>query len=674
MFFPTEGIEEVYGGESAILAVSQHERTAIFMRHVALATMFLLICPIAIAQHHHATTAPGRVSPCKKNFAPAVLNAALQKVNWPVPGITPDAQKFFSQGMTQYYGFNYEEALRNFRAAAAANGKDMAMASWGIALAAGPNINLGMDHDCHGIAIAESKKAALLASTGGATDVQKALIDALPLRYAYPLDKPTPEQGTKALEAYSCALKAKWNAPSPENQPYQNDTNFGALYAESLIELHPWALYDNHLDPTSPDTETIINVLRVAEAADRRGVGWNHFWIHVFEAGPTPEKAEPSAKLLQTLVEASGHLVHMPSHIYLLLGDYKKSLDSNIQAAAVDVGQYGDYCSGTYVNYSGNNKCPELYYGHYLSHNYFFGSVSATFSGKSETAVTLACETRAHAERFVANEPGLQRYMTAPLMTLVVNRNWKAILDTKKEPKPPEDCYMSPFVPPDYPLNGCHIARAIWYWAQGMATVGDSGDVRAANTLAGNMGDEMKLIAGTDPETWGNNPAVAVLNIGKSLLIGRNWWAAGSQGTAIQELINAVGAEDELTYDEPPQWFTPVRVSLGGVYLRVKDYEMAEKIFDEALERHPESGRALYGKMRALEGKGAPAAVVDKVRTEFCHAWRFADYTMTDADLWPASSGHNGSEDAVTCKATEQKVSKPSDRSCDAHKWPPVRH
>jgi len=169
------------------------------MRRLALATVFLLVCPIALAQHRHGTAAPGGLSPCKKKFAPAVLNSAFQKVQWDVPGVTADAQKFFNQGMTEYYGFNYEEAMRNFRAANVANGKEMAMAAWGVALAAGPNINLGMDPECQKLAQDESKYAKDLASEPGAiiAPAQKALIDALPMRYAFNV----PPVGKAASEA-----------------------------------------------------------------------------------------------------------------------------------------------------------------------------------------------------------------------------------------------------------------------------------------------------------------------------------------------------------------------------------------------------------------------------------------------------------------------------------------
>jgi len=614
------------------------------MRHVVSVAVFLLVGQVAFAQLCHRTATPApedelRGSPCAKTLAPAVLQPDLQKVSWPVTG-NETAQKFFSQGMTQYYGFNYEEALRNFQGAAAAD-PSMAMASWGIALAAGPNINLGMDKECHWLAQQQSGKAVDQAKMQpGIRELERAVINALPLRYAYPVtDKPDPDLVTKALKAYSEALGAKW-------EELKYDADFGALYAESLIELHPWDLYDKDHKPTSPDTDKILKVLKTAMAVDTEAVGANHYYIHAVEAGPTPVDGLYSANLLQTRVKASGHLVHMPSHIYLLLGDYKKAVDSNVQASSVDFGQYVDACRGTFKDYTANDKCPQLYYGHYLSHNYFFGSVAATFSGQSRTAVTMACDTRAHVERFVANEPGLQRYMTAPLMTLVVNRNWDAIIAYRE---PPETCYIQP---PFQTPTGCHILRSIWYWARGMAYA-TRGSLTPARDQYVAMDDEMKEIKPPTPVGWGNNSAADVLAVAQQILQARITWP-NNQQLAIDTLKVAVAKEDNLKYDEPPQWFVPARESLGGAYLQTKQYEKAQTTFEKELERHPKSGRALYGKLRALQGQGKPAQDAEKA---FCTAWVNADYTMSDEDLWPGASSYA----ATTC-GKEKKA--PSNSTC----------
>lgn len=627
------------------------------MRRVVSAAVFLLACPIAVAQHFHRTASPApgdeyRHSPCCKVFAEAVPQPELQKVKWVVTGKAA-ALPFFSQGMTQYYGFNYEEALRNFRMAKKLD-PDMAMASWGIALAAGPNINLGMDRDCHQLAKAESRSAVDKANKQPRiTPVERALIDALPLRY----DFTEPSKEIEAQKAYRAKLAEKW-------KELQGDANYGALYAESIIELHPWDLYDKNHHVTSPDTDIVVGVLETAMKADPDAVGANHYWIHVVEAGPTPGDGLRSADLLQTLVKASGHLVHMPSHIYLLGGQYDRAVTSNEHASAVDAGQYKECCSGPFQDYTANPFCPQLYYGHYLSHNYFFGSVSATFSGQSRKAVAMACDTRAHTQNFLVNEPGLQRYMTAPLMTLVVNRNWDAILNY---PRPRDDCYNQP---PFKPEIGCYTLRAMWHWARGMAYASRDENQGQAKAEYDAMGREMAKVVAPQPDHWGNNLALPVMKIGQALLRARYEWIT-DRTAGFAYLRAAVTNEDALTYDEPPQWFPPAREALGGAYLLQGSYEPAIKQFDLELKDHPASGRALYGRMRALQLDGQKREAA-KARIAFCAAWQNADYSMTDKDLWPVKEASGNPVVICTRAVSDPPPSRsPSSLSCQEPPWPP---
>lgn len=669
------------------------------MRRAVLAALFLLVCPIAFAQMLcHAVSGPGALSPCEKKLAAAVPQEAFQKVYWPdLMKEKTSGLPFFRQGLTQYYGLDYEEAMRNFKEAK----KDprlSAMASWGIALAAGPNINLNMTDACHCLAKKEIKRAACLAGVDttialcpadsgsqeicepvpSVTQLEKDLIKALKQRYDYTL----PEESKKHAEDYRNAM-----AVISANHP--DDKNVSTLYAESMMNLNPWDLYDQAGLPKRDETKTIVAVLKRSTGDTEEAIGANHYYIHAVEGSNPyigsihPADALTSANLLQRQVPESGHLVHMSSHIYLLVGDYLTSLKANINGSNNDVTQYGDACKGTYLMYTGNDKCPQLYYGHYLSHNYFFGSVSATFMGQSKNAMALACDTQAHVQRFVAYEPGLQRYLSAPLMTMVVNRNWDAICaetncmgpdpSSEKFSKPKfEDCYSQ-----GKEDSGCHVLRAIWYWARGMAHVAYSKD-SGGNLSA--MSKEIEEIppctenSRTSLNTFGNNCAKDVLKIGQKILSARNRWsdvALNGAERILGDLTDAVKQEDLLLYDEPPQWFTPAREALGGFYLQLAKgsdgsqyktdyYSKARDVFDEALLRHPASGRALYGKMRALQGldsKDAPAAVA-----AFHTAWLPADYTMTDDDLWPD----------MTISKPSKEVLLPSDCACQATRWPPL--
>jgi hypothetical protein len=678
------------------------------MRRVACAALFLLVCPTAFAQMHggHHLSA-GSASPCTKELAPAQLQEDFQKVKWPAIGGKPDAQFFFSQGMTQYYGLNYEEAMRNFRMAKQLD-PAMAMAPWGIALAAGPNINLNMTDACHVLARSAVDCALRIAGEPGLPDVKRMencdasqavsglerdLINALKDRYDYPVGDQDAYQ--RHAELYSGDLAAVWTS-----RP--KDKNLSTLYAESMMDLNPWDLYNKYGQPKRQQTITIVEVLKNSTGDSPEAIGANHFYIHAveganpFEGSIHPIDALPSADLLQTQVPASGHLVHMSSHIYLLRGDYEGSLKVNLKASNDDVTQYSDACRGTYTMYSKNydqktkeGNCPPLYYGHYLSHNYFFGSVSATFLGRSKDAIALACQTQDHVQRFMANEPGLQRYLTAPLTTMVVNRNWKTICeqtacDHANVPPPAfEHCYSQGTV-----ASPCRVLRAIWYWARGMARTTKGENARAELNAMNREIEQLPPCEKTDEtdtrtvdNPFGNNCAKDVLSIGLNILDARSEWADaiqyGPAGTIIS-LEGAVGREEDLIYDEPPQWFTPARESLGGAFLQIANRATSSptrtlyygKAFDQfvwELRRHPKSGRALYGKMRALqglerEGESKAGETAAKAKSDFDEAWKNADYTMTDADLWPALG-----DKAETSVGTG--ITPPSNCACQGTRW-----
>lgn len=572
---------------------------------VALAVAWLLPA-LAFAQHfhQHLEATPDdekRVSVCDKPYAPPRLDPNIQKTPWPVHTQNADAQKFFEQGMTLLYGFNYEDAMRNFLRAAELD-PAFAMAHWGVALAAGPNINISMDGPCGRRARERSLLARKLAEEqkGSIPPLEHALAQALPARYVDDVVQPVD---------YAVAMREVWTRFAP-------DPNVGALYAESLFNLRPWGLFDNAQRPAI-DTDVALQVLADALKATPDHIGANHYWLHAVEAGPNPELAKRSADLLFTAVPASGHLLHMPSHTYFEIGDFARAVDANAKGIAVDNAQFGDACKGAYDAYVKDPACLQLYYGHYLAHNYFFRSVSEAFLGRYGAAAEDARATRAHVERFVANEPGLQRYMTAPLMLYAAYGDWPAIL---REPEPPTTCYM----PGRFTATGCRILRSTWRWARGLAYVSQAAPdlAQAERELEGFLA-ERALIRAPDPTGWGNNTAAAVLAIAEEVLRARIAWAEGKRDAAIEHLKLAVTHEDALVYDEPPQWFHPVRQSLGGAYLTVGNARAARDVFAEDLRRHEKNGRSLFGLATALEELGDPSW--EAQWRAYLAAWQTAD-------------------------------------------------
>ena len=586
--------------------------------------LFACLPGLAGAQHfhQHIDAAPEddlRPSPCTKAYAAPKLDAAIRKVHWKVSTTNAAAQAFFDQGITLIYGFNYEDAMRNFRKAKALD-PTLAMASWGIALAAGPNINIAMEGPCGQVALAESGAALKLAEAqrpaGKITELEYAVVHALPPRYAKATIAPDAYALARRNVDYAVAMRAVWLR--------FRDANVSALFAESLMDLRPWALFNVAQQPAI-DTGLIEQVLQQSIVREPRAVGANHYWIHAEEAGPSPGHAKPSADLLRTLVPGSGHLMHMPSHTYMLVGDYAAAFAVNASAIAVDDHQFAAACAGTYEQYTKNPDCLQLYYGHYGAHNLFFRSVAALFAGNRTAALENARKAQRHVQHFVAYEPGLQRYMTAPLTTLVANHDWAAVL---REPEPPVSCYVQP---PFTHETGCRILRSTWLWARAMADAA-TGNTTTVKVDYDKFAAEQKLIASPDPTGWGNNSAAAILAIADQTVLARIAWADGKRAAAIEHLKLAVTYEDGLVYDEPPQWAHPSRQSLGGALLAQSDYAGAARVFRDDLLRHPLNGRSLYGLSRALHGLGDPTW--HAVYAQYRAAWKIADYTMSDAQLW----------------------------------------
>lgn len=588
-------------------------------RLVAL-TLALLTPAGALAQHfhHHLEAAAEdnlRESVCTKPYTTPPLSRSQQGVEWKVISNSEEAKERFNQGLTLYYGFNYEDALRNFREATRLD-PTFVMGWWGMALAAGPNVNLMIQDKCLPAAQEWSGKAWGLAQKYRQPDsIEYAVAEALMVRYA---------SSTEVLgEAYAKKMAAVWTRFHPH-------ADVGALYAESLMDLHPWDLYDQNQNPR-PWTPEILKVLKEVLDSDHDALGANHYWLHAVEAGRDWAAAKDAAAVLEKKVPHSGHLRHMPSHFYFLSGLYSGAVKANENATSIDSGQFGTACQGNYEKYIADKGCLQLYYGHYHAHDLFFRAVAESFLGRIKDSLDHAKETRAHVERFVPNEPGLQRYMAAPFQVMAAWGMAQRILDEKE---PPTDCYITPtFKEP----SGCHILRSMWRWARGVAyTSQPKPDVQSAKAELTKFFFERGQIRKPTPTGWGNNTAEALLTVAADTLAARIAWAEGNRGLAIDKLQAGVAHEDALIYDEPPQWLFPVRQSLGGAYLACGRWGDAIKVFGEDLARHPDNGRSLYGMFSALDQAGRHQEA-DVYRKKYEDAWASSDPVIRKLDdgvLW----------------------------------------
>src|SRR5215469_451045 len=499
----------------------------------------------------------------------------------------PEAQHYFDQGLTLVFAFNHEEAARAFRRAAELDPQS-AMALWGVALALGPCINLDVDPPHEKAAYEAVQKALLLAP--GATQKERDYIKALATRYSN-----DPRVDLRKLDAEYA------NAMRELSKRYPDDLDVATLFAESLMDLHPWKLWSLDGRPT----ESTEEILAVLESVLRRGpnhIGANHYYIHATEASPHPEWALASARRLETLAPAAGHLVHMPAHTYMRTGEYSASSHSN--AAAVDVDR-------VYLRESGTNG--SMYDLLYYSHNLHFLAASSGMSGDFAHAKQAADELAAHVAPMLHDMPLAEMYVPYTIFVRVRFHRWDEVLK----------------LPPPNP--SLSMTTAFWHFARGaaFAATGQIATAEAERTIL----DAARKQTPADQEfSMYSNKARTFLDLAETILDARIAAAKGDHGQAIRYWERASQIEDGLYYGEPPEWFYPVRESLGAALLLNGQAERSEAVFRADLERYPRNPRSLFGLLRALEAEKKSASV-EEVRREFEAAWKNADVPLELGDL-----------------------------------------
>src|SRR6185369_5176167 len=380
--------------------------------------VLLLLFPVAaLGQHSHApTTTP----------APVALTSGLGDINHPVSTTNPEAQKFFNQGLAYIYAFNHEEAVRSFKRATELD-PQLAMGYWGMALAFGSNYNVPADGPSLLTAYTNLQKALELAPK--ASEQDRAYINALSKRYSSDLRA----DQTQLAVAYK-------NAMGELSKRYPDDLDAATLYAESMMNLHPWKLWTLDGKPTE-DTLEIVAVLEGVLRRNPNHTGANHYYIHAVEASTSADRALPSAERLGKIAPKAGHLVHMPSHVYIRTGDYSTAAQANVEAIAVD---------REYIPQTGaQGLYPLMYYNHNI---HFLASASA-HKGRYADSIKAARELEASVAPHLKAMPMLEAFRPYPIVSLVRFGRWDDIL---KEPKPDE---------------ALKITTAFWHFARGSAYV-----------------------------------------------------------------------------------------------------------------------------------------------------------------------------------------------------------
>ena len=516
-----------------------------------------------------------------KQISPLFEN--LGNLTYKISTKSAKAQQFFNQGLRLTYAFNHAEAHRSFLEASRLD-PTAAMAFWGQAYALGPNINDPLPDDERKKSYNDAIKKATN-SLNTATQKERDLIEALSHRYSTDLTKDVAELNVAYMKAMEIVVKK-----------YPDDANIQTLYAASVMNTTPWNYWDKDGNPQPNITEAKA-ALEKAIAIDPDNPGAHHYYIHMVEL-PKPDLGVPSADRLGELMPSAGHLVHMPSHIYIRVGRYKDAVVANQKAILADE----DYISQCYAQ--------GMYPLGYYPHNIHFLWSAASLLGASDIAIDAAKKT---AEKVPVGEMKemhfLQNFAATPLLAYTRFGKWNDILTY---PKPNDDIK--------------HL-KLIWHYSRGIAFIKKNNLKEAKEELDAIQG----YITDSDMETnmaTGFDPGTMIAELAYEIVAGEYAFANDNTDKAIEHLKKAVEIEDNLTYNEPSAWHIPPRQNLGHILMKAEKYEEAEEIYREDLEVLRQNGWSLIGLHNALKAQDKMDEA-NTIKAEFDKAWKDADIKVT---------------------------------------------
>ncbi|OGT59205.1 MAG: hypothetical protein A3E01_20510 [Gammaproteobacteria bacterium RIFCSPHIGHO2_12_FULL_63_22] len=534
-----------------------------------------------------ATPAAQAPPPAADQIVGATLLDGLGNYSFAVTSKQPDVQRWFDQGLMLTFGFNHDAAERSFLRATQLD-PDCAMCWWGASLVLGPHVNAAMDPANNPKAWSRLQKAVNLAS--GATPREQGFITALTARYSE-----TPGEDRRPLDVAYAAAMGKLAAQYPD------DLDAAVMHAEAMMDLQPWDYYDEKLQPKGSTAE-VVSTLESVLKRNPDHPGALHLYVHAVEASADPARGVAAADRLRTLIPGSGHLVHMPAHIYSRVGRWHDAVLANQIAIKAD-DAYLAICRG---NVQG------VYPLGYVPHNHHFLWFASSMEGSSAVAKEAAGHT---ADRTnlpdLMRQPGfagLQHYWMTPWFYRVRFGRWDEI---RGQPNPATDL---PYV------------TAIWNYAQGVAAV-RGGQLGEADKYLAALAAIAEDPALTKLMVWDRYPLSHSARIAARSLRADIAAARGDFKTAIAQLREAVEIEDSIPYDEPPGWHSPVRHALGETLLAAGKPADAEAVYQQELQRNPENGWSLFGLARAMraQGREKDALAVDQ---RFKAAWQHADVSL----------------------------------------------
>ena len=481
-----------------------------------------------------------------------------------VSGASNEAQEWFNRGLNWTFGYNHEEAIVCYRRALEIS-PECAMAHWGIAYAAGPNYNMPWSRfddrtKAEALALAFDATQAALAWLQDMTPVEAALIRALPARY--PQRTPIKDQSAWDRD-FAKAMRDVYAA-------YPDDPEVATIFAESLMNLSPWKMWDIDAGGVPRQRETLecqdVLERHMGRTGGMTHPGLLHLYIHLMEMSPVPEKALKAADALRDLVPDAGHLVHMPTHIDVLCGDYEKVVRWNRRAIEADMKYYAE--NGAFNVYTG-----------YRQHNYHFVMSGAMYLGQMAPALAAVremAETSPEAMLKIKSPPMADYFETILAMephVLIRFGRWEDILDLPL----PEDrelyCVRTAFI---------EYAKALAFASLGRVEEATAQEQRFQEARA--QVPETRLMH--------NVRTVDLLDIADAMLRGELEYRRGNYDAAFTALRDAVRLDDGLPYDEPWGWMQPTRHALGALLLEQGHASEAAQVYREDLGLVPGLPRA----------------------------------------------------------------------------------
>ena len=557
------------------------------MNKIWYVTALLILCAACVDQESIKTDS---------EQAQAVLVQGSGTYSRKISTKNPQAQAFFDQGLRLAWGFYFPESIASYQEAARMD-PDHPMPFWGMAHAMGPNPNsryARMPDDPKGEGLKAINKA--LDRIDRATPLEAKLIRALHVLY----DQQTiPDQDDRD-QAYLTAMRSL-------NQEYQDDPDIAALYAASYMSIRRWDYWDSEGNPkaeTIPVAEALEHI--IAQGLSHPGVF--HLHIHLIEASLEPERALVSADALEATVPIVGHVVHMPAHIYVRVGQYGKAVNNNVRSQAVDqqfADLWGDHPLPNIGTYPLSHR---IHAGHALDFIRYAATMQGNYKTASEAAWRMA--NRITGDAVIVR--GGQKRVSAPWLVLKIFGKWDELLA------------LTPA------HQGTPYLDGIWSYALGSAHLAKGNMDAALQELA-----KLKTIAeapNADEYRVGATPASAVLQLAAFSLEGEVLMAQDDLSGAIEAFRAGVAIENQNNYTEPPDWAQPMRHYLGAALLKAGQPEAAEAVYRRDLRWNQNNGWSLFGLHQALAAQNKQSEA-SQVFNQWQEAWAEADVTLTASHL-----------------------------------------